>query len=670
MIASQWRKGENMRLLSKSRFKLAVECPTKLFYTAKRDIYADLRDDDEFLQMLAEGGHQVGELAKQLYPDGKEVRTKSPLDAVSETFELLKGEDDLVLFEPAIRFDNFLVRVDILVRTGNRFEIIEVKAKGYDPGEENVFVGKRGGFKPAMLPYLQDAAFQTWVLRKAFPGMEITTSLIMPNKAKVVEVDGLSQMFRLEKDSHVEVLRREDVDLRQVAEDVLQRIDIDDYVERILNEPLKYPGGKGSFEATARFFATHYADDKRIDTPIGKQCGDCQFRAGLTDSLKSGFHECWKRATGWNDESFPATTVLDLWNYRNKQALIKRCVYALHQVGPEDIGAAEIEPGPGGLSALQRQLLQVAGIPAALDGGGYYFDRECFSQASASWRYPLHMIDFETAVSPLPFHRGRRPYEMIAFQFSHHTIDEDGGVRHQSQFLRTAPGVFPNYEFARALKSALQADTGTVFMWAAHEKTTLTKIIAQLENDPAPPSDKTELLTFLSVLVEEGGEREMVDLRNLAQKAYFHPTTNGSSSIKKVLPAMIMASETLRRVYAQPVYGVAGGIPSLNDWGAEGFRWLAGDEPDTAGDPYERLRDLAESLLPEEGRSLAQRTSIIAEGGAAATAYARLQCGTMSPGERAQTENALKRYCELDTLAMVMIVQGWLDCMSRCNRNS
>lgn len=648
-----------MRLLSKSRFKLAVECPTKLFYTAKRDIYADLRDDDEFLQMLAEGGHQVGELAKQLYPDGKEVRTKSPLDAVSDTLELLKGEDDLVLFEPAIRFDNFLVRVDILIRTGNRLEIIEVKAKGYDPNEESVFVGKRGGFLPAMLPYLQDAAFQTWVLRKAFPGMEITTSLMMPNKAKVVEVDGLSQMFRLEKDSQVEVLRREDVDLRQVAEDVLQRIDIDEYVEQILNEPLKYPGGEGAFDETARFFATHYADDKRIDTPIGKQCGDCQFKAGLNDSLKSGFHECWKSATGWDDESFPSTTVLDLWNYRKKQELIERGVFALHQVGPEDIGAKQIEPGPGGLTTSQRQFLQVNGIPAALDGGGYYFDRECFSQVSAGWRYPLHMIDFETAVSPLPFHRSRRPYETIAFQFSHHTIDEDGGVRHQSQFLCTAPGVFPNYEFARALKSALQVDTGTVFMWAAHEKTTLNNIIAQLENDPAPPPDKTELVSFLSALVK-GGEREMVDLRVLAQKTYFHPVTNGSSSIKRVLPAMIMASEMLRRVYAQPVYGVAGGIPSLNDWVADGFRWLAGDQPDTAGDPYERLRELAESLLPED-LTRAQRTSIIAEGGAAASAYARLQYDTMSPEERAQTESALKRYCELDTLAMVMIVQGWFD---------
>jgi hypothetical protein len=52
---------------------------------------------------------------------------------------------------------------------------------------------------------------------------------------------------------------------------------------------------------------------------------------------------------------------------------------------------------------------------------------------------------------------------------------------------------------------------------------------------------------------------------------------------------------------------------------------------------------------------------VIAEGGAAATAYARLQFEDMKPETREKINAALLRYCELDTLAMVMIVQGWRD---------
>ena len=50
---------------------------------------------------------------------------------------------------------------------------------------------------------------------------------------------------------------------------------------------------------------------------------------------------------------------------------------------------------------------------------------------------------------------------------------------------------------------------------------------------------------------------------------------------------------------------------------------------------------------------------VIAEGGAATTAYARLQFETLNPDTRSKINEALLRYCELDTLAMVMIVQGW-----------
>ena len=47
------------------------------------------------------------------------------------------------------------------------------------------------------------------------------------------------------------------------------------------------------------------------------------------------------------------------------------------------------------------------------------------------------------------------------------------------------------------------------------------------------------------------------------------------------------------------------------------------------------------------------------EGGAAATAYSRLQFEDLEDEARTRIISALLRYCELDTLAMVMIMQGW-----------
>jgi len=46
---------------SKSLFKMALDCPTKLFYTGKPE-YESKEEGDSFLEALAQGGYQVNEL--------------------------------------------------------------------------------------------------------------------------------------------------------------------------------------------------------------------------------------------------------------------------------------------------------------------------------------------------------------------------------------------------------------------------------------------------------------------------------------------------------------------------------------------------------------------------------------------------------------------------------
>ena len=60
------------RYLTKSRFKMGLECPTKLYYTGKKE-YADKSLDDPFMEALAEGGFQVGELAKYTFAGGHDI---------------------------------------------------------------------------------------------------------------------------------------------------------------------------------------------------------------------------------------------------------------------------------------------------------------------------------------------------------------------------------------------------------------------------------------------------------------------------------------------------------------------------------------------------------------------------------------------------------------------
>lgn len=103
------------RLLTKSRFKIGCECPSKLFFTGKAE-YGSNKVDNAFLQALAEGGFQVGELAKLYFEGGVEVEALEVDSAVKETNKLLKQEK-VIIYEPAIQFGDLLVRVDLLIGT-------------------------------------------------------------------------------------------------------------------------------------------------------------------------------------------------------------------------------------------------------------------------------------------------------------------------------------------------------------------------------------------------------------------------------------------------------------------------------------------------------------------------------------------------------------------------
>jgi hypothetical protein len=69
------------------------------------------------------------------------------------------------------------------------------------------------------------------------------------------------------------------------------------------------------------------------------------------------------------------------------------------------------------------------------------------------------------------------------------------------------------------------------------------------------------------------------------------------------------------------------------------------------------LPPLFEGWEEEDREELVADIESIADGGMALTAYGKLQYVDMTDRERAELESGLKKYCELDTLAMVMLYE-------------
>ncbi len=643
-----------------------MECPTKLCYTGN-PLYPDKSIDDPFLMALADGGYQVGELAKQYISGGQEITSPIHADAERETAALLQQEN-VIIYEAAIRFESLFIRIDILKKEGNRLELIEVKSKSFDSDEENLpFLTVKGALSSSWKPYLYDIAFQAHVLKRAMPDCELHSYLMLADKAAKCPTDGLNQKFRIRKDQSNRKMVK--VDTALSAEDLsvplLAVLPVDEYVGMIWNGSGTDDFIERGFEGTIAWLAEAYEKDEKIAPTPGGKCRDCSFTCKddeLQQGLKSGFRECWSETFDWTDRDFKEENVLALWDFRKKDEAIEAGKRKLADISEDDLGLKEDEKP--GLSRSQRQLLQ---IKKSRSGNTEpYFDRANVAAEMSQWTYPLHFIDFETTINPIPFTKGVAPYEMIAFQYSHHLVERDGTLRHAGEYLCAEPGEFPNFSFVRALKKELEGDKGTIFRYSNHENTVLLAIYRQLAAAENPPSDRDELQRFIVSITNAKGNndlfwnspRNMVDLWYLVKRFYYDPYTKGSNSIKWVLPAVLNSSTFLKEKYGKPIYGAVSGIQSLNltDW-----QWIQFDENGIVKDPYTLLPKLFADI-DEKNQALllsSDEDNVIKHGGAAMTAFARLQFEEMGEYEREEIKAGLKKYCELDTMAMVMIYEAW-----------
>ena len=323
------------RYLTKSRFKSALECPVKLFYTGKPE-YPDKKKQDDFLAALAEGGFQVGELAKLYYSGGIEIEGKGYDEPHQKTNELLKLEH-VVIFEAAFRYENLFIRADIVVKKGNRIDLIEVKSKSF-AGDDTGMVGARGGLSAAWRHYLYDVAFQKFVMERALLGCTVKAHLMLADKEKVASVDGLNQKFFIRRNAagRVKAFTQGDVSKEALGKEILRVIDIDKLAEGIIAGKYGDLESELDFPTTVKRYADHYEKDEMMDQPVGVQCSKCEFDCSSEDEqlgFHSGFRNCWKQKLNWKDEDFSKPHIFEIWNFRRKQQLIDSGT-AVKRVGP------------------------------------------------------------------------------------------------------------------------------------------------------------------------------------------------------------------------------------------------------------------------------------------------------------------------------------------------
>jgi predicted RecB family nuclease len=146
--------------LTKSRFVTGCQCEKLLWWTVHEPDAIELQPD-KVLQDLFDQGRHVGELARARFPGGILIdhRHEAHADRLASTQAALNAEAPAI-FEAYFEHDGVVVSVDVLLREGGGWTVIEVKSGSSVKAE-----------------HIPDAAIQTWVLRHT--GLQVARAEIM-----------------------------------------------------------------------------------------------------------------------------------------------------------------------------------------------------------------------------------------------------------------------------------------------------------------------------------------------------------------------------------------------------------------------------------------------------------------------------------------------------------
>jgi hypothetical protein len=121
------RDGQQLRLLSKSKVLAGWQCRKRLWLEVHQPGLAVYSPQTERAFRI---GHEVGELARRLFPGGTLIGHDTELSvALTETSALLARPGPLTLYEATLRHEGVLIRADVLVRdAAGRVRLVEVKS--------------------------------------------------------------------------------------------------------------------------------------------------------------------------------------------------------------------------------------------------------------------------------------------------------------------------------------------------------------------------------------------------------------------------------------------------------------------------------------------------------------------------------------------------------------
>jgi hypothetical protein len=604
--------GQNSaNVITDNQFQRFVSCPLKLFHLSRRD-----RHRNRFLPFQQRNKLHIRNIIASTWPDT--VHTSDSVEkAAAETRAWLK-EENITICGAVVQSDGLLTRIPILRKEGKHLIIIQVHGKLRKKRMSDVI--RVQGSSRSTLFYLLKAAYRREVLSRVLPESTFSARFFFPDRSFIASQDHLMLQGRRVAEGKGDEAAKSDF------KRLFEGVDATDAVEEVARSipgALSYQAfsGRSVAEVCGELQALQNPEDNPYGVKIHEGCKQCEFRR--PSDKEEG---CWSCFFFDDKLKFPERHVFELIGHGNVDET-EAGHFFQEEIGTKRFAVPGELPGKElpAFTVFHRRLFQLlktrkSDIPALWLKAG--------ASELHQLEFPLHFVDFEAATYPVPMKKGSGAYHPVYFQFSCHTLRENGSVEHHTWLDEDAGPVYTNLEFVRNLSDVPDILKGTLVQYSLFETRALRGLLKEFRKNREVFNGEIGQVRQL-IHGENRQPHRLFDISRVIRDYYFNYYFEGTLGLKDVLSHILSWKRNEEGVESEEVLLYDKKVDMLNL--SEGS-----DIPN----PY--------GAVSENGLS-------IDEGATAMHAWLSMKNGLLNESERADIPRLLKRYCALDSYAMIVI---------------
>ena len=495
------------KIISKSKYVAGLQCLKYLWYLIN-DPDA-IPPFDEVTQFRFQQGHDVGNLAKSLFPGGIDIEYSVDIEA-----ELARARELTGLVAPAV----IVLAADQAAMTTNN---------SVRPGDTSISSGSTNTANTGA------SGISNYIKNTGNPGNTTRHPLFEPAftyknafaRADILEPTGTYSwnIIEVKSASSIKDINKHDISFQKYCYEGAG-LKIDKCYLMYLNRDFIKDGPIDPHQFFTKDDVTGEAErlqegvEENINFMLEAISRATCPEISISKNCYSPY-DCPLKQICWSH--LPKNNVFEL--YKGKDI-----AFSLYQDGIIEISKIN---ETSMLSDIQQKQ------HGAVKGNGKSIDKDSIRQFLKKLQYPLYFLDFETFATAIPLFDGLRPYQNIPFQFSCHIMQTPDAEPGNHYFLAGDDKADPRIGFLESLQNALGYDSnydnnrsgspaaGSILVYYESFEKNILKELAKLFPDH-------------NWWIEDVMER-IVDMYEPFGKFYYYNCwQKGSASLKNVLPAL------------------------------------------------------------------------------------------------------------------------------------